>query len=707
MSNSAMLTAKKRAEANLRNTNLPTDPQPSSGSDSKSGALLISLLQSRLNWCNSIFPKYRHDNIQQPRRTNNMRKKWPNMRYLGSCTVHLGVHSFPETAFYEAVRTEPWAQLAKDAGFSDEITDIHNSDVDNDNNNKSDNVIDGDGDTIMQEQELAQQQQQQQQGNNCVFTDLVMEFKENTSDRFAFPKEAIVEVTSSCDTSSLFQLTVSFLIPLAAEEENGFFRDPKEKVALWGHQSSSETIRDFSATLDKPKKDNDDVAVVKEEEGGSASASKALPTQQPVNMRLSQVEEPLLNVVRTTVKPAEVVRDRMMARLRTLPTRTFLQYYTAMDKTLALLHKATSFPDVVHGPVTAEKKRNELLNAIQLGKRPRTDEELPKSKSANVKDDGTRKCAYCSAKTTAMWRPGPAGSGTLCNGCGLLWLQGKILKDASVISKEEEKKRAKEERARRQEEQEIERENQRQKELMELQQRQQQQSSKKSTSNSKIGMYAAQLLQQQEQQQAPAEESQHSLPPPPPPPPQPPQLQQQQQQQQPTTTAKAESKPQSSLYSNPAGIPLPTLSIDFGPSFFFVHPACSVALVEGFFSIRLVKEGFPPVVLLMDKKQLQSSTFQVTQESQLREVLVMTVIPTEGPTIHHFNTDLLIPGDKAKSMKIRFLEKLDAGGAVVQRILERWLATPSPAPSAAVAAAAAATITAASAPASSSPPSSS
>ena len=47
-----------------------------------------------------------------------------------------------------------------------------------------------------------------------------------------------------------------------------------------------------------------------------------------------------------------------------------------------------------------------------------------------------------------MWRPGPAGSGTLCNGCGLLWKQGKILKGAPVISKEEERRQARQERIR-------------------------------------------------------------------------------------------------------------------------------------------------------------------------------------------------------------------------------------------------------------------
>lgn len=43
-----------------------------------------------------------------------------------------------------------------------------------------------------------------------------------------------------------------------------------------------------------------------------------------------------------------------------------------------------------------------------------------------------------------MWRRGPDGGGTLCNGCGLRWKQGEILVGAPVISWKEEKQLAKE-----------------------------------------------------------------------------------------------------------------------------------------------------------------------------------------------------------------------------------------------------------------------
>lgn len=67
-----------------------------------------------------------------------------------------------------------------------------------------------------------------------------------------------------------------------------------------------------------------------------------------------------------------------------------------------------------------------------------------KRSSMHQKDDNLRKCHYCSTRHTSMWRRGPDGEGTLCNGCGLRWKQGEILIGAPVISWQEEKQLAKE-----------------------------------------------------------------------------------------------------------------------------------------------------------------------------------------------------------------------------------------------------------------------
>ncbi|KAJ2697783.1 hypothetical protein FB645_005825 [Coemansia sp. IMI 203386] len=50
---------------------------------------------------------------------------------------------------------------------------------------------------------------------------------------------------------------------------------------------------------------------------------------------------------------------------------------------------------------------------------------LPPPPSASSR---SRVCKYCGCKETPIWRRGPAGTGTLCNACGVKWKLGKILK---------------------------------------------------------------------------------------------------------------------------------------------------------------------------------------------------------------------------------------------------------------------------------------
>ncbi|KAJ3275501.1 hypothetical protein HDV01_000328 [Terramyces sp. JEL0728] len=58
----------------------------------------------------------------------------------------------------------------------------------------------------------------------------------------------------------------------------------------------------------------------------------------------------------------------------------------------------------------------------------------PISPSDEVKDDfvpkavsGPRRCNYCGATSTPMWRHGPGEYTNLCNSCGVKWRRGKIL----------------------------------------------------------------------------------------------------------------------------------------------------------------------------------------------------------------------------------------------------------------------------------------
>jgi len=51
---------------------------------------------------------------------------------------------------------------------------------------------------------------------------------------------------------------------------------------------------------------------------------------------------------------------------------------------------------------------------------------IPHVKPVTTKKS-SRRCDYCSATTTPMWRHGPVGYNDLCNKCGVKWMRGRIL----------------------------------------------------------------------------------------------------------------------------------------------------------------------------------------------------------------------------------------------------------------------------------------
>jgi len=51
----------------------------------------------------------------------------------------------------------------------------------------------------------------------------------------------------------------------------------------------------------------------------------------------------------------------------------FLDHLHSSSLFQPLKNKINTVPELITGPIAAEKKRSELLNAIKLGKRPRSD----------------------------------------------------------------------------------------------------------------------------------------------------------------------------------------------------------------------------------------------------------------------------------------------------------------------------------------------
>lgn len=142
-----------------------------------------------------MFVKYRLDSAQQPKRT----KKWANMRLLCECTVRLGIHDFPDTSVYEAVRFDSWNDLAKAADIPLDSTTTATA-VNSDATvaaatTTNGNLVNGTMPMYM---------------NELLFRDIVLEFKEAPGERYYLPKEMIVEVRPKgehqerCDVSTVF-----------------------------------------------------------------------------------------------------------------------------------------------------------------------------------------------------------------------------------------------------------------------------------------------------------------------------------------------------------------------------------------------------------------------------------------------------------------------------------------------------------------------
>ncbi|CAO3688805.1 unnamed protein product [Umbelopsis vinacea] len=786
---SSLANARRKFDASVRSIHLPTDIDPQDPEEP--GFKTVEDRQSRLNWSSSIFPRYRHDNIFQPRRAANTRKKWPNMPYIGTYTLHLGPHVFPETSFYEAVRQESWYDVGIAAGVAKplplpkvEVVDTpmlstpdstnllsftQAPDVSMTDASQQSVTVDEVGETISQSIAMDSTEDSPAASNNTVtepppttemasstantvidtlqtsattpkltYYDIVFEFKEVPNERFVFPKDAIAE-----SIQDQREVLLSFILPLDPVAGEDYFRDPMEKIALWGDTSQDTDILAAIPAAQQAQKESK--ATVKEDDEKEKTV-----IHQPVTIKLEGADEKIWNAIAKTLKPLDVVQQSMMEKMQTIPVRHFLQYRssfdTADDAIETLKNKINTIPEVVNGPVAAEKKRNELLNAIKLGKRPRSDYQehetaAQKRSSMYQKDDNLRKCHYCGTRQTSMWRRGPDGGGTLCNGCGLRWKQGEILIGAPVISWQEEKRLAKE---RKKKEESLEAElllEQDKAETPVEKKRPVKHSTTRSSDTVKagseqsttpsaslpknIGYVAAQIVQHQHQQAmlqnsftAPRSVSgtpvvtpapiQSAPPPPTPQGPVAPKVSTRKKSvgkpiaqapastststpattasrlmasaPAPTPTAVPLNAVQQSVTSG-AGIPLPTLSILFSDTIAFTHPNCGVALLEDVFSIKLRKDGHLATTIDIYKHSLQQSRFDIVFEGEARrEILVMSTTLTGHEAVTRFDQKLIDPQliTKQHDIKIRFLEKLDpSGGGVVKRILERWVSASS------------------------------
>lgn len=304
----------------------------------------------------------------QPRRAANTRKKWPNMKFIGTYTLHLGPHVFPETHFYEAYRMESWTDVGVAAGVIKPITTPKAEVVDTPNLSTSDAsqhlpptqpdvtmpeasqqsgvsddadaphvIMDDSGDiptdTLKDPSSqptsnvipMSDVSQSPNGASKLVHYDVVFEFKEVPNERFVLPKEAIAEaledqkevklsdhkLNKSYPSIKRFRLKVllSFMLPLEQASTEDYFKEPMEKIALWGSTSEDADIQAAVAEAQRLQK-------ASKENGESHTEKEKAPTHhQAVTIKLQGYDEKINNAIQKLLRPVEEVQKCMKEKV--------------------------------------------------------------------------------------------------------------------------------------------------------------------------------------------------------------------------------------------------------------------------------------------------------------------------------------------------------------------------------------------------------
>ncbi|KAK9712817.1 hypothetical protein K7432_006889 [Basidiobolus ranarum] len=295
--------------------------------------------------------------------------------YIGTCTLFIGPHTFPGTKFYRVLH--PVLEH-----FSEEM--VHLTEKSLDISELSINTLSDVPETLTP-------------------GELIFEFMEDPSESWLFPEEAIVEATN--------------------------ISEPFEIIAT------------FSSNIREQR---------------TPSSMDELPSMM---MHMSRVSKELWLSIKQVTKDVSFVYRYMTDKVKYLPNRLYVKYSLPCELPEALVKKtiapttvtvaeAKDFSIIKTPSKSIERrasdsnsesrrnsKKSKSLGSSEVKKpKPTAVVSRKNSNSYNSTNGNGKKCAYCSCKSTPMWRRGPAGAGTLCNACGVKWKHGKILQDVAVSS---------------------------------------------------------------------------------------------------------------------------------------------------------------------------------------------------------------------------------------------------------------------------------
>ncbi|CAG8595827.1 4562_t:CDS:2, partial [Acaulospora colombiana] len=201
--------------------------------------------------------------------------------------------------------------------------------------------------------------------------EVLLEFRETKSDKWLFPKETVLEAMSM---SEPYDILASFYLP-----------------------------------------QNEEMTVSKRE-------------YQPVTMHLTNLTQSMWDALQRVTNDLTSVLQSMTAKVNKQPNREYLLHCLPCDYPEELLESTKKLKSITK---VGEGSKSSKTNSRKIKPVPPMTPNVVHPPVSNS-SGGNKKCAYCFAKNTPMWRRGPDGAGTLCNACGVKWKQGKILQGSNT-----------------------------------------------------------------------------------------------------------------------------------------------------------------------------------------------------------------------------------------------------------------------------------
>ncbi|CAG8448077.1 11832_t:CDS:10 [Ambispora gerdemannii] len=225
--------------------------------------------------------------------------------------------------------------------------------------------------------------------------EIIFEFRENKYDRWIFPKDAILEATSSM---APFEVIASF-----------YLTPHEEKPSRQKHQA--------------------------------------------VIMQLTHVSQNIWDALRRATNEASLTYQSMLPKIAYNPPRVYMHYRLPCEYPDELLEAIAQRVSKLDGTLQMETPEPRQVKKAKISKlpeasatskagssSPKKSKSVPEltatesSHSTHSTSSANKRCAYCGCKSTPMWRRGPDGAGTLCNACGVKWKQGKILSGTNATA---------------------------------------------------------------------------------------------------------------------------------------------------------------------------------------------------------------------------------------------------------------------------------